>query len=200
MRLVLATILLAIATFVQTQLMTMADPNRMMAMPQMLLQNAAVQKELKLSGKQKTDLKKANDDFVKSMQSGSQSPTADYKAMEAKFAESERKLLEILDEPQRLRFRQVRYQVLGILTLTETEVQATLGLTDEQKASVASYDKEERNGYLESARKGPGAMKSWRNGRDKREETITKILSVEQAAKLKELFGKSFSDAKKIRG
>jgi hypothetical protein len=108
MRLVLATILLAIATFVQTQLMTMADPNRMMAMPQMLLQNAAVQKELKLSGKQKADLKKANDDFVKSMQSGSQSPTADYKAMEAKFAESERKLLEILDEPQLLGFRQVR--------------------------------------------------------------------------------------------
>jgi len=200
MRLVLATILLAIATFAQAQLMNMADPNKMMAMPQMLLQNTAVQKELKLSGKQKADLKKINDDFMKSMQSGSQGTAADYRAIEAKFAESERKLLEILDEPQRLRFREIRYQILGMLSLEEADVQAALVLTDEQKGSVAAYEKEERNGYLESARKGPNAMKSWRNGRAKREEAIAKVLNAEQAMKLKDLFGKPFSEAKKIRG
>jgi hypothetical protein len=43
-------------------------------------------------------------------------------------------------------------------------------------------------------------MKSWRNGRAKREEAIAKVLDAEQAVKLKELFGKPFSDAKKIRG
>ncbi len=199
MRLVLATTLFAIATFAQAQLMSMADPNKMMAMPQMLLQNAPVQKELKLSGKQKADIKKISDDFIKSMQAASQSTMADLKAAEAKFDGASRKLIEVLDESQRLRFREIRYQVLGMLSLGEADVQAALALTDEQKGSVAAYEKEERNGYLETARKGPSAMKSWRDGRTKREEAIAKILNTEQSLKLQELFGKPFAAAKKIR-
>lgn len=200
MRILLATILFAVAVVAQAQFMSMADPNKMMAMPQMLLHNAAVQKELKLSGKQKADIKKITSEFAASMQGSSQPTMGDLKAIEAKFAETDRKLLEVLDEPQGLRFREVRYQVLGMISLAETEVQATLALTDEQKASAAAYEKEERNGYLESARKGSGAMKSWSKGRAKREEAIAKILTPEQAASLQTLFGKPFAEAKKIRG
>jgi len=199
MRLMLATTLFAMVTLAHAQLMSMADPNKMMAMPQMLLQNDTVQKELKLSGNQKADIKKINDDLMKSMQSMSQGSMADYKAIDASFDEASRKLLAVLDEPQRLRFREIRYQVLGMLSLGEADVQATLALTDEQKGSVAAYEKEERTGYLETARKGPSAMKSWRDGRTKREEAIAKILNAEQSLKLQELFGKPFAAAKKIR-
>src|SRR5690606_38989715 len=111
-----------------------------------------------------------------------------FSQMKQKLDETDRRLMEQLDDAQKRRFREIRYQVLGMRSLGEAEVQAHLELTEDQKAKVSEFEKAERAGFLESARKGPNGMKDWTEGRDKREEELAKILDTVQAAKLNILF------------
>lgn len=178
------------------QLSSMMDPARAKTMPLVLLQNDAVQKELQVSGAQKTALKKAVDDLNKE----SRAPGASFTQLSNAMNEANRKCLETLDENQRARFQEVRYQVLGVRSLSEPEVQTALALTEEQIAAVKAFEKEETSGMLREAQKGPRAMAAWQKGATKREAEAAKILTVEQAAKLQALYGKPFKEANKIAG
>jgi hypothetical protein len=183
------------------QLMQMMDREKMLAMPLMLLPNAAVQKELMLTGKQKDEIKKINEEFSKTM-SGMQgrNDMAMLGQANQKLAETEQKLIAVLEEQQAIRFKEVRYQVLGMRSLGEPEVQSALALTEEQKTAVTAYEKASREGALSAMRSGPSALANWNKGRDKREEELAKILVPEQEAKLKSMFGAPFKDVKKVRG
>lgn len=197
MRILIGTIIAVAFGIAQAQMMQLMDPQKMMASPPFLLQNASVQGELRLSGKQKSEIKKIMEEFTKSTGGGKVASLSEFNE---KFTETDRKLLEQLDDTQRKRFSEVRYQVLSMRSLAEPDIQAALALTEEQKLAVQEFEKSERNGYLESAGKGPNGMKSWANGRERREAEYAKMLTAEQATKLKELFGPPFKDAKKIRG
>ena len=200
MRALVGLLALAAFAFAPAQLMDMMDMQKVVASPMYLLQNAAVQKELKLSGKQKSEIKKICDELTKAGRGADPNSMGALSQMNAAFSEADRKLMEQLDEPQKLRFREIRYQVLAMRSLGESEVQAALEMTDDQKLKVKEYEKAERDGFLETARKGASGLKNWNKGRDKREEELAKILTTVQAEKLKALMGAPFKDAKKIRG
>ena len=178
------------------QLSSLMDPAKAKTMPLALLQNAAVQKELQLTGQQKSAIKKAVDDLNKE----TRAPGASFTQLSNAMNEANRKCVETLDEKQRVRYQEVRYQVLGVRSLGEAEVQTALALTEEQIAAVKAFEKEETSGLLREAQKGPSALGSWQKGTAKREAEAAKILSEEQAAKLQALYGKPFKDANKIAG
>ena len=172
------------------------DPAKAKAMPLALLQNAAVQKELQLTGQQKSTIKKAVDDLNQE----TRAPGASFTQLSNAMNEANRKCVETLDEKQRARYQEVRYQVLGVRSLSETEVQTALALTEEQIAAVKAWEKEETSGMLREAQKGARALGSWQKGTAKREAEAAKILTAEQTAKLQTLYGKPFKDANKIAG
>jgi hypothetical protein len=199
-RIVASIVLLCLAGATLAQLMSMLDPVRMRSMPLTMLNHPAVQGELKLTGKQKSDLKKINDDLNKSSQSARGNDFAAFGQLKAKMEESNKQALDLLDEPQRARFTEIRYQVLGMRSLNEPEVQTALALSDEQKAAAKAFEKAEFDGLMGAAPKGPKAMEAWTKGADEREKEAAKILNADQAAKFETLKGKPFKDAKKVRG
>jgi hypothetical protein len=178
------------------QLTSMMDPGKATTMPLALLQQVNVQKELQMSGAQKSELKKIIDELNKQTSTRG----ASLGQLNTAFNEANQKAVGLLDEKQRLRFQEIRYQVLGMRSLGEPDVQTALALTEDQKAAVKEFEKEEMNGLMREAQKGPGAMGSWQKGKAKREAEIAKILSPDQAAKLQTLCGKPFKDANKIAG
>lgn len=178
------------------QLTSMMDPSKAMTMPLALLQQNSVQKELQMSGAQKSELKRIIDELNEQ----SSARGASLGQVSTAFNEANLRAIGILDEKQRVRFQEVRYQVLGMRCLGEPDVQTALALTEDQKAAVKEFEKEETNGLMREAQKGPSAMGSWQKGKAKREAEIAKILTPEQAAKLQELYGKPFKDANKIAG
>ena len=185
----------------------LTDTELMAAIPTMLFSNDSVKNELKLSGKQKSDIKKilyannkAMSDLSRSAGNDMAAGMAAMKKIEESQAKAEAEIMALLDDGQKTRFAQVRYQVLGARSLELPEVQAAVGLSEEQKATVQQYAKSVRSGALDSIRKGPGALKGWNKDRPKREEEHLKMLSAEQAEKYKALLGPEFKGAKKIQG
>jgi hypothetical protein len=181
------------------QLMSMMDPQRMRTTPLALLSHPSVQSELKLTGAQKSEIKKINEDLTKSAGSNTNDLAA-FGRLKAKMEEANKHAHALLDEPQRLRFAEVRYQVLGLRSLNEPEVQTALALSDEQKAAAKAFEKAEFDGLMAAAPKGPKAMEAWTKGADEREKEAAKILTADQAAKFETLKGKPFKDARKVRG
>jgi hypothetical protein len=184
-----------------------SDTELMAAMPMMLFSNDSVKNELKLSGKQKSDIKKILDANNKAMSELSRSTGNDMaagmaamKKIEESQTKAEADIMALLDDGQKTRFAQIRYQVLGARSLELPEVQAAVGLSEDQKAMVQQYAKSVRSGALDSIRKGPGALKGWNKDRPKREEEHLKMLSAEQAEKYKAIMGPEFKGVKKIQG
>ncbi len=199
----LATLVFAAAALAMAsaQIAQMVDREKMVATPLMMLQHAAVQKELKMSGKQRDEIKKINADFTNSMADlQKQNNIAAFTKANEEAAATEAKMLAVLDDAQSARFKEIRYQVLGMRSLGEPEVQAALALTKEQKSAIADFEKAARQGALSAMRGGPSALDRWNKGRDKREEELAKILTPEQDSKLKAMFGAPFKDVKKVRG
>lgn len=185
-----------VATACIAQVGSMMDPAKAVTMPLALLQQVAVQKDLQLTGAQKTAIKKASDDLNKE----TRAPGASFTQLSNTMNDANRKCLEPLDEKQRTRFQEIRYQVLGIRSLGEAEVQAALALTEEQLAAFKAFEKEEMSGMLREAQKGSKALGNWQKGKAKREAEVAKILTPEQAEKLQALYGKPFKEADKIAG
>src|SRR5688572_20588574 len=109
MRILVGTMIAVAFGIAQAQMLQMMDPQKMMASPPFLLQNTSVQGELKLSGKQKSEIKKIMEEFTKTTGGGTVTSLSQFNE---RLVETDRKLLEQLDVAQRKRFGEVRYQVL----------------------------------------------------------------------------------------
>jgi len=116
-----------------------------------LLNDPAVQTELKMTEEQKGKLPKAQEDIRAAMQElfqgaggggGFQNMSPEERQkLQAKMAEITNKVIAgILDATQLKRFHQIELQVRGFQALADPKVQDALKLTDAQKASIKQIE------------------------------------------------------------
>ncbi len=134
---------------------------------------------------------------------------AQFEAMMKKRREDERKELSaILSADQLKRLDEISIQVRGSRALSDPEVQAKLGLSDAQKAKIKSLfdaQREANQTIREKQRNqeitGDQARESRANNEKILDAELAKVLTADQAAKLKDLGGKPFAaDPQENRG
>jgi len=121
-----------------------------MASPTMLLNADAVAKELKLTDDQKAKIRKINEKAQASVREAFEgladlSPEERQERMaglrekmQNQRKETNKALEAVLTEDQAKRLKEIFIQVLGEQSLRNPEVQAALGLSDDQKAKIRS--------------------------------------------------------------
>jgi Spy/CpxP family protein refolding chaperone len=165
----------------------------------LLLRNASVQKELKLTDAQKEKLTAALDkvrdkykDDIAKFRDLSEEERRD---LGKKMSEDTNKAVAgILDAKQRKRFKQIELQQGGIMAFANPEVQKELKLTDEQKKQLREIAEEQgkkmrelfQGGFNEETRKKMAEL------RKETQEKTDKVLTAEQKKTWKEMTGEPF--------
>jgi len=169
----------------------------------MLLQNASVQKELKLSDDQKDKIKtitkefreKNKDELAKLF-----TPDLDQKERQEigqKLNHEAMKLLTpVLTDDQRKRFHQLELQVSGAQAFSDPKVQKALKLTDDQKDKIKTIEEDARKEVQEifqnAGEDRAAAMKKLGALRKETLEKVTTVLTDEQKKSWKDMTGKPF--------
>ncbi|MFL5331468.1 MAG: hypothetical protein ACJ8C4_21470 [Gemmataceae bacterium] len=125
--------------------------------PVFLISNSGVQEELKVTDEQKDkikELQKTAREKFEDIQSkdAEDRPVAMREANEAML----KSIKEILKPEQAKRFNEIRWQQSGVNAFTDTELQTTLKLSDEQKSKVKGIVEELRKDTMELFRDGGG--------------------------------------------
>ncbi len=113
---------------------------------------------------------------------------------------TEKKIAEIVTPEQLKRLKQISLQVLGSQigpvapAFRNPRVQASLGLTDEQKEKIATITRETEESMSGLAKSGnpDGALKEYLKLREIAQEKIIAVLTSEQQDKWKEMLGEPF--------
>ena len=164
-----------------------------------LLQNEAVQKELKLGEEQINQLKDIRDEMRKS--EGRPTPE--------KLAEIEKQVKDILEPEQLKRLEEIRLQfdlrMQGVRALSEGDLAEKLGITDEQKEKLNKIGEESRAKIGEAFPRPEGGdrpqltdeqraarMTKMQELRKEAYEQAIKVLTPEQKEKLDGMTGKEF--------
>lgn len=165
----------------------------------MLLQQASVQKELKLSDEQ---LQKVTELAEKQREAFAGLRDLEPEERREKMAEAQKsqreELAKILSTEQGQRLKQIEWQQAGPQALANPEVAAALGLSDEQKQAVETAQTEMREQMRELFAAGPdgdreAARAKMTELQTATNEKINKVLTAEQQTKLKELLGAPFT-------
>ena len=182
-----------------------------------LLGRADVQKELNVTEDQKTKLAdlrtKMQEEARAARQNGGGGGGAagggnfDPEAMRKRMAEQEAKTRtafgEILDEKQMKRLDEISIQLRGNAAITDEKVQKALGLSEDQLAKIKELNAkaQEANRSLQQKTRDQEitreeAMAARTKNQKALNEELGKVLTAEQAAKLKDLGGKKFVEEK----
>ena len=112
-----------------------------------LLGNASVQKELHLTSLQKAVLHDIRNDFrddcravTAKVAAGKETKAQGLADLQALTASSERRAMHALNDDQKARLAEIRVQILGGYLLFSPAIQAKLGLSDAQKATIAKIE------------------------------------------------------------
>ncbi len=119
--------------------------------------------------------------------------------MEKRRAEEQKKIEAILTPAQVTRMKEIQIQLQGNSAILDPEVQKTLGITDDQKASIAAAQEDQRD-QMEANRdkmmRGELTREDMqvimKQQQDRSNAALGKILTTDQAAKLKTMGGKAF--------
>jgi hypothetical protein len=119
--------------------------------------------------------------------------------MEKRNAETKAKIAEILKPEQVTRLGEIAVQLAGNRAILNPDVQKTLGLSDEQKAKITELQtkmQEANRGLFQQVQDGSMTREQIGEAMQKNNETMNaelgKVLTTEQAAKLKAMGGKEF--------
>ena len=159
----------------------------------MLLSQKSVQEELKLNEDQ---VKKVDELLAKQRESFGDSRDLSREERQKRFTESreasQKAVGAILNEEQQKRYKQVSLQLQGAGALGDPEVAASLGLSDEQKKSVAEIQSAAREEMRSQFQGGGGDREKFRAARDATNEKLQGVLTPEQKTKWQELAGEPF--------
>lgn len=172
-----------------------------------LLMRKDVQEDLKLSADQISKIeaiqKKAQEDMRAKMEEIRNSG-GDFEGaraeMQKAMAETTKKALAVLTPEQGKRFKEIRIQMQGNRILLDPEIQKELGVTSDQKMKIDKIQSDMQEGMRSMMQdmQGGGGMSreemraEMQKRQKKMDEDLGKVLTVEQAAKLKEMAGKPF--------
>jgi len=168
-----------------------------------------VSKEIKLTDDQKTKITKIQDDQRQKMMDMFQGGGIDFQDKEAmakvrktigdQMKASEKEINTVLNDDQKKRLRELWIQRTGISVITDETVQKDLGLSDDQKAKIKSLqDKSQaaQESLGEKMRNQEIDFQGMRDAMDKNnkvmKDELAKVLTTDQAAKLKTLGGAEF--------
>jgi len=198
------------ACLASAQFDAMGMMRKMQTAPIVLLPMPEVKKELKLSGDQNKKIGDINKEFQKKNQelmkgSGGQDLSAAM-AMGTKMQEAtdeaSKQAVAVLDADQAKRLTQIQLQIIGGPCLYEPDMQKTLGLNDQQVGKIDEIKDGESTHMAEimqQNQRNPKAMqKKMKEARAERDAALLKILTEDQAAKLKDLQGPPSEAAKKV--
>lgn len=201
---------LAVATLVVVAAMSMAQGRGGMRMMggggmTMLLGRDDVKKEIKLTDDQSAKLEAQRTAMMEAMRARFQNGGGggDPETMRKEFAETakkaEKEALAVLDEKQRARLRELWIQREGNNVVANEDMQKDLGFSDDQKAKVKALQEASRQAMAEIFQKmqnGELDRSEMRPLMEKNQkamaEELGKIMTSEQAAKLKALAGPEF--------
>jgi len=186
--------------------------------PGQLINRPEVQTELKLTDEQKRQiqdiLNKAREDMQGLMENARASGGGP-EEMQRMFLEHNqaitKKINAVLTPEQAKRLKEIGIQAQGIRAILDPEVQKELGLSADQKAQIQRAQQENQRAMMEAfqGQRGGGGggnvdREAMREARDKMnkqfEEALTKVLTPEQAQKLKEMGGAPFKLAQRGGG
>lgn len=170
--------------------------------PMALVAREEVQKELNLTDDQKTKLTDLRASVrtkgQEARQSAGQDRAAQTEAMAKINADAQKSLAEILTPDQLKRVKELQVQWTGpSIVLSDKEVQATLGITDDQKTKLTDLQARERTANTELQQKVRSQEIDQTQARETRtknakilEDEIGKVLTDAQKSKLAEMGGK----------
>lgn len=182
--------------------------------PLSLVSRTDVQADLNLSADQKSKLTALRDKQQEEMRAAMEnmrSGGGDRDAMMAQMREFQEKndkaIAAILTEEQNKRIREIWVQLNGNRAITDEKVQVELGFSAEQKTKVKDLQtkqQEAMQGLMERMRNQEIDRDQMREIQTKNSETMNaelgKVLTADQAAKLKTMGGKPFKATEQPRG
>lgn len=165
-----------------------------------------VAKELKLTDDQQKKLLAVQDEQRQKMmdmfQGGGFDPSDREKMQKVigdMMKESEKKINEVLDDSQEKRLKQLSIQRQGNAAIMQEDVQTELKLTDAQKSKIKELQTKQQEAMqatMEKMRNGEIERDQIRDIMQKNQKIMNdelgKVLTTEQAAKLKEMGGAAF--------
>ena len=103
----------------------------------------------------------------------------------------------MLDEPQRARFNQIRYQMLGAVCLSEADPQKTLELSKEQIAQIAGIRSAATSGAFEAmTTPGRESLKKLEAVSAAEQRDLLAVLTEAQLTRYREMLGPAFKNAR----
>lgn len=126
---------------------------------------------------------------------GNIDPQAAREAAAKRNAEITEKLGKILSADQMKRLKEVRIQIAGNGAITMADVQKELGITDAQKAKIQDLQTKQREANMSLRDQGlsrEDMMAAFQKNQEALMAEFGKLLTEEQAKKLKEMGGKPF--------
>jgi hypothetical protein len=171
----------------------------------MLLSNKSVQEELKVSSDQAAKLNTLSE----SLRSKAQAENAKLQDLSKEDQREKRQALgksmneemnkelkDILKPDQQKRFQQIALQTRGAQAFADPEIQAKLGLTDDQKTKIKGIDDEAGNQRRELfqgfANDREGTMAKMRQLNKETQEKVTAVLTDSQKKTWKDMTGEPF--------
>ncbi|MGH8046126.1 MAG: hypothetical protein ACREKL_02675 [Chthoniobacterales bacterium] len=199
--------LLAALVVATSQAATPAAPSPSPGSSAVLLGVESVQKELKLTSLQRAVLndirneyRDACRDITAKVAAGKQTKAQGLANLQDLTAGSDRRALRVLNDGQKKRLGEIRFQILGGYMLFSPALQAKLGLTDAQKAKIAKIQqRSEKNIAKENAAFEQGKISYYqrivnlRKNRLARSDEAIGVLTSQQYGKFSELEGEEFS-------
>jgi len=182
--------------------------------PLSLVNREDVQKDINLSADQKTKLTSLRDKqqeemraAMENMRGGGGDREEMMKQMRAFQEKNDKAIAAILTEEQNKRIREIWIQLNGNRAITDEKVQTELGFSAEQKTKVKDLQtkqQEAMQGLMERMRNQEIDRDQMREIQTKNSETMNaelgKVLTADQAAKLKTMGGKPFKATEQPRG
>ena len=179
-----------------------------------LVSRKDVQDDLKITEAQKKQLDELNakmreemQAMRENMQAGGGDPQGMRAQMEKMNADYAKKVDAILTPEQQKRLKEIRVQLDGNRAILNADVQKELGITADQKAKIDAAQKamnDKRQAMMEEMRNGGGdrqtMQESMKKMNDEFNADLAKVLTAEQAAKLKTMGGAPFKAAPPQQG
>lgn len=179
-----------------------------------LVNRADVQADLQLTAEQKTkvaELQKSLGEKRQSMMEDVRNNGGDFQSaraqMEKMQADFDKQILAVLTPDQAKRLKEIRLQLEGNRAILNKETQKELGLTEAQLAKIEKLLADQQAGMqtmMEGMRDGSMTREEMRDQMQKRmrafDVELGKVLTTEQADKLKAMGGKPFKAEEQKRG
>ncbi|MFQ3587825.1 MAG: Spy/CpxP family protein refolding chaperone [Fimbriimonadaceae bacterium] len=177
----------------------------------MLVMRADVQRDLKLTDQQKSQvegLMQRMRSRMESMRGQGQQPGANMSAMAEIQRETSESINRILDEQQRKRLGEIQLQLAGPMALARPDVQNQLNLTQQQRTQLRELqaaNMQKNREMMEKVRAGQMDRTQIQAEREKLRkeatESMLKILTPEQATRFRQMQGAPFqADANVLGG